>query len=381
MNEQCSREPLARRSGRQRRTQHRNLNTSASLLVRKREYLHKPSSSPEDAGQLSSASSARNTPRLPRQRQSERVWASPRSAVLGADLQSSSSSRLRELVGITSFVIYDDSSADNVGLLETLYREHGRHYIRVEPPAGHGLDNNARRSLSAGHCSQHYGNSSDWMINLDVDEFVFSPAYQTLQEYFATVADASHMLYVGATRFGWAGQRHRFTYALHKANSSQGQSVELTNPNGVQLLTAHHVHRAPENRFGEPEAILRDSNARCREWQASQGELSPCTNDYNGRYGKAFVRTKHAVSVWTHGGGVRGNFGEASMFDGSDGIASALSDSVVSASRVLIPRRQSNANNPNLASALEKSQVRLLAPAAAARHRPSGPSRTTVLAR
>ena len=185
---------MARRSGRQRRTQHRNLNTSASLLVRKREYLHKPSSSPEgpchlpvfsrkqrteteiltvrpwalrknytlgpagavmkggprpklqvfvvvtmythkadrfgahqapsrtstkscqslraqgfknreaflyctqlavlrylparfaDAGQLSSASSARNTPRLPRQRQSERVWASPRSAVLGADL-------------------------------------------------------------------------------------------------------------------------------------------------------------------------------------------------------------------------------------------------------------------------------------------------------
>lgn len=52
--------------------------------------------------------------------------------------------------------------------------------------------------------------------------------------------------------------------------------------------------------------------------QETQGEDSPCTNDYNGRYGKAFVRTRHAVSVWTHGGGVRGHFGEASMFNGQD---------------------------------------------------------------
>ena len=52
--------------------------------------------------------------------------------------------------------------------------------------------------------------------------------------------------------------------------------------------------------------------------QDTLGEDSPCTNDYNGRYGKAFVRTRHAVSVWTHGGGVRGPFGEGSMFNGQD---------------------------------------------------------------
>ncbi|KAK9820746.1 hypothetical protein WJX74_009462 [Apatococcus lobatus] len=218
--------------------------------------------------------------------------------------------------GFTHFVIYDDFSADNVSLLETLYREHGRHYITVYPPTGQGLTNNERRSHNAGHCSEHFSNDSDWMINIDVDEFVWSPAYHSVQEYLAAeVKEDMHMVYVGATRFGWGGQRHRFEYALQQVNGTGDHSVELSNPKGIQLLTSSHIHRAPDQRFGEPEQFLRDSNQRCREWQ---GEDSPCTNDYNGRYGKAFVRTQHAVSVWTHGGGVRGAFGEGSMFNGQD---------------------------------------------------------------
>lgn len=116
------------------------------------------------------------------------------------------------ILGFTHFVIYDDFSSDNVSLLETLYREHGRQYITVHAPSGHGLTNNERRSQNAGHCSEHYSNASDWMINIDVDEFITMSPYKTVQEYLtAEVAEGTHMIYVGATRFGWAGQRDRLS--------------------------------------------------------------------------------------------------------------------------------------------------------------------------
>lgn len=52
-----------------------------------------------------------------------------------------------------------------------------------------------------------------------------------------------------------------------QVNGTDGHSVELTNPKGVQLLTSSHIHRAPDHRFGEPEQFLRETNSRCREWQ------------------------------------------------------------------------------------------------------------------
>ena len=124
------------------------------------------------------------------------------------------------ILGFNHFVVYDDFSSDNVSLLETLYREHGRQYITVHAPTGHGT-NNERRSQNAGHCSRHYSNASDWMINIDVDEFITLSPYTTIQEYLtAEVAEGTHMIYVGATRFGWAGQRQRFEYALQQVRTT-----------------------------------------------------------------------------------------------------------------------------------------------------------------
>ncbi len=34
--------------------------------------------------------------------------------------------------------------------------------------------------------------------------------------------------------------------------------VHLVNPNGLQLLTQSHLHRAPDKRLGEPEELLKD---------------------------------------------------------------------------------------------------------------------------
>lgn len=136
------------------------------------------------------------------------------------------------ILGFTHFVIYDDFSSDNVSLLETLYKEHGRQYITVQPPTGLGLTNNERRSQNAGHCSKYYSNASDWMINIDIDEFITIASHRTIQEYLAAeVTEETHMIYVGATRFGWAGQRQRFEYAL--------QQVTILK---LSLLVYAHAH-------------------------------------------------------------------------------------------------------------------------------------------
>ena len=82
-------------------------------------------------------------------------------------------------------------------------------------------------------------------------------------------------------------------------------SVELINPNGIQLLVSTHTHRAPDARFKEPEFILEQADEHCRDYDKNLGEWSPCTNDYEGKFGKAFIRTERAMSVWTHGGNVR----------------------------------------------------------------------------
>lgn len=90
-----------------------------------------------------------------------------------------------------------------------------------------------------------------------------------------------------------------------QAADDPGHSVKLVNPNGIQLLVSSHIHRAADQRFNEPEEILKQSNERCQLWAKELGEWSPCTNDYSGKFGKTFVRTRNAMSVWTHGGNVR----------------------------------------------------------------------------
>ena len=106
---------------------------------------------------------------------------------------------------------------------------------------------------------------------------------------------------------------HSSAIALLQDMSKPGYTVQLQNPNGVQLLVSTHIHRAPDQRFNEPEAIIRQANEYCHRYDDALGEWSPCTNDYDGKFGKAFIRTDKAMSVWTHGGNVRLPFSDGTL--------------------------------------------------------------------
>ncbi len=117
-------------------------------------------------------------------------------------------------VGFSRLVIYDDGSDDNVALVERMYREHGRDYVSYEANTQQN-DPRMRRVNAAGECLQKYRDQADWIIHLDVDEFVWSPKYSNLQHYFSNaVSEDTHILYAGATRFGWEHMRNRFSYKL-----------------------------------------------------------------------------------------------------------------------------------------------------------------------
>ncbi|KAK9835115.1 hypothetical protein WJX84_009445, partial [Apatococcus fuscideae] len=207
------------------------------------------------------------------------------------------------VMGFDHIVVYDDFSADNATLLNELYIQHDRHYLTVEQ----GIwdeDPRIRRIKSAWDCYAKYKDQSDWLIHLDIDEFIWSPIYPDLPAYFLhEISTETHIVYAGATRFGFNGQKSRHSYALHRAQYGEEQ-VQLTNLAGVQLLTDTHIMRAPDSRWAEPEEIIHASLAVC------QGPpKSKCTNDNNGLHGKTFVRSSLAHGLWTHGGSVKGDFG------------------------------------------------------------------------
>ncbi|KAK9851557.1 hypothetical protein WJX84_005377 [Apatococcus fuscideae] len=233
------------------------------------------------------------------------------------------------LMGFTHLAIYDDGSHDNSHLIERLYRQHGREYVsydRQPEYVGDLIDPNdfeahsrMRRVQAAGACLHKYKHLADWIIHLDIDEFVWSPRHKDLRTFFQTgIPQDNHILYAGATRFGAEHMRHRHTYTLEEVEVPDGSwEVQLTNPNGLQLLTNSHFHRAPDKRFGEPEELLKDSNEFCRMWKNQMGRMSPCMNDADGQYGKTFLRASHATGLWTHGGSVFGDFGWIQADDGT----------------------------------------------------------------
>ncbi|KAK9848572.1 hypothetical protein WJX84_010906 [Apatococcus fuscideae] len=211
-----------------------------------------------------------------------------------------------KVVGFSHLVIYDDGSQDNAALIERLYKQHGRDYVSYEANVWHD-DARLRRINAGGECLKKYKHLADWIIHLDIDEFTWSPKYSNLRDYFQTeVPSHTHILYVGATRFGWEHMRHRHTYSLQEVKDSGGNvSVKLTNPHGVQLVTQTHFHRAPDKRFTEPEELLKESNEKCARWKKQVGRLSPCMNDADEIYGKTFIRAAYAEGLWTHGGSVK----------------------------------------------------------------------------
>ena len=66
------------------------------------------------------------------------------------------------LLGVAQLVLFDDASTDGTALLQQLYEQHGRQYVKVLP-APANADGLTRQLLSSQACLDIYKERSDWV--------------------------------------------------------------------------------------------------------------------------------------------------------------------------------------------------------------------------
>ena len=161
------------------------------------------------------------------------------------------------MMGVDRIIIYDDNSSDNALLLNDFYKERAPGFSILAQPS---LKKRPWRNLqetNLQHCLETYGNSTEWLLNADVDEYLYSPYYGTLGDMLRNLSamereQNKHFSYITSVNlnFGSSGQQHRFENSLTRAADGR---VVYSNPCGLQLIT-DHVRRGPATAiFGEDE--------------------------------------------------------------------------------------------------------------------------------
>jgi hypothetical protein len=201
------------------------------------------------------------------------------------------------LQGVSQVVVYDDSSSDSLVSLNELYAKHNRSYLKIVP--AHWPENKVDtqktgingyrfdhlKVWSYRSCVKEYP-EADWIVPIDVDEYIWSPKYATLPELLASadVSDDVGSIHVGMVRFGTSGVPDRPKYTMVRT----GESMGLLNPGQRKLTVDVNVKRGPDERLGEPAGVLRAQIAAC--FNASK--LPPCDRCNHDCNHKSMVRAK-----------------------------------------------------------------------------------------
>jgi hypothetical protein len=204
------------------------------------------------------------------------------------------------LQGFERIIIYDGGSADNVTLLNELYQQVEPSFPLVVLPSVKFIETDNLQRLNFQHCLDTYGPSTDWMANLDVDEYLHSPAFGTVASMLR------NMTAVGLTRnisvtdftsvnlnFGSSGQLRRFENRLTRGPDGR---VAHENGCGLQLITDHVLRGPAHSIYGEPEASeyrrLTDGLWICK----LRGFFPPCRHNP----GKAIFRPSAVAEAGIH---------------------------------------------------------------------------------
>jgi hypothetical protein len=159
------------------------------------------------------------------------------------------------LQGIERIIIYDDRSADNVTYLNELFQQEEPSFPLVVLPSVPFIANDNQQRLNFQHCLDTFGPSTEWMVNLDVDEFLYSPAFGTVASLLRNMSALERRRNLSFTHFtstnlnfGSSGQLRRFENRLTRRPDGRATHE---NGCGLQLIT-DHVFRGPAREiFGE----------------------------------------------------------------------------------------------------------------------------------
>ena len=159
--------------------------------------------------------------------------------------------------GVDRIIIYDHNSSDDVSLLVEFYQQRDSGcQVQVLNSVAIQKQRNLQQ-MNFQHCLESYGNSTEWMVNLDVDEYLYSPAFGTLASMLRNLSAIERkrgLHFSGMTsvnlNFGSSGQQHRFENKLVRGADGR---VTYRNPCGLQLITDHILRGPAANIFGESE--------------------------------------------------------------------------------------------------------------------------------
>ena len=90
------------------------------------------------------------------------------------------------LIGVEHFYIYDNESNDNTKEVLEPYIENGTVTYLFFP----GRD---MQDVAYEHCSKHFGQETQWLLVLDLDEFLVLKQSKNLHEFLADYADCSQI--------------------------------------------------------------------------------------------------------------------------------------------------------------------------------------------
>ena len=195
------------------------------------------------------------------------------------------------LQNVTRVVVGDHWSRDGLRHLAAFYRHRSPEVVV--------LPNSGEQTPFLDACGRRHA-SSDWLAFLDNDEFPWSPRHGSLLAYLETLPKDVTQVHAFDLRFGVGSWRRR--PRVRVTNSA----VRPLNHSRYQLVTEHHVRRAPSLALGERLAYRRVMRMRlpaCNgtQMQAIYGPaFRGSANDTKGfcglmtdeanRLGKSFVR-------------------------------------------------------------------------------------------
>ena len=203
------------------------------------------------------------------------------------------------LQGVHKIVIYDDASEDESLLLQELYSQRGRHYLKMHPlsaiveipdTAEYGV-RLEKQTKAFRHCLEHEADNMEWILVADVDEYVWSPKYSTISEFLGSEDIGEHWGSVGV-QMSISGMLDDTEFYAYKVEREEDGSVRLTNEHGPQLLLEDMVQRGPDARLGEPEALIKDNITICTTGWCDHGPV------------KSFARKDHVKDLGVHNHGM-----------------------------------------------------------------------------
>jgi hypothetical protein len=139
----------------------------------------------------------------------------------------------------------------------------------------------------------------DWVLIIDVDEYIWSPKYATLPELLASPdmpADLTHVR-INMMRFGtsWTTERPGYTLVAEDGD------VGLLNTENRRFTIDVNVRRGPDERIREPADVIRDSIKAC----ATANLMSTCERCHQSCAHKSIVKASallpNNISIHDHG--------------------------------------------------------------------------------